>query len=97
MAKGYWIGRVSVSDAEGYKQYAAQGPAVVAKFGGKYLARGGTFEAVQGEARDRNVIIEFPSFQAALDCWNSPEYQAAKAHRDGRCEAEFVVVEGLEG
>ena len=96
MAKGYWIARVTVTDPEKYKEYMAVAPAAFAKFGAKYLARGGKFEALDGEARPRNVVIEFPSLQAAHDCFHSPEYQAAKAKRLGAAVAELVIVEGVE-
>lgn len=96
MPKGYWIARVDVTNAEGYAPYAAAAGPAVAKFGGRYLARGGRSESLQGPARSRNVIVEFPSYQAALEAWNSPEYQDAKRQREGHCEAEFVVVEGFE-
>ena len=97
MAKGYWIGRVDVRDAEAYKQYASANGAAFAKFGGRFLVRGGAFESVSGTPRQRNVVIEFPSFDAALDCWNSPEYQAAKALQKGGAEMDLIVVEGYDG
>ncbi|MCX7345104.1 MAG: DUF1330 domain-containing protein, partial [Alphaproteobacteria bacterium] len=50
---------------------------------------------MEGEGRPRNVVIEFPSLQAALDCYNSPEYQTAKAKRAGAGMAEIVLVEGV--
>ena len=59
--------------------------------------RGGSFQAVAGTSRQRNVVIEFPSYQAALDCWNSPEYQAARAKQEGGAEIDLVVVEGYDG
>jgi uncharacterized protein (DUF1330 family) len=96
MPKGYWIARVDVTNPDAYAPYAAAAGPAVAKFGGRYLARGGKSESLQGAARARNVILEFPTYQAAIDAWNSPEYQAAKKHRDGNCDAEFVVVEGVE-
>jgi uncharacterized protein (DUF1330 family) len=95
MAKGYWIARIDVSDPEPFKAYAAGATEAVNKYGGRYLARGGAYQGLEGETRARNVVIEFPSMQAAIDCWNSPEYQAAKKHRDGNCDAQFVVVEGI--
>ena len=55
------------------------------------------FRAVEGESRARNVVIEFPSYEAALACWDSPEYQAAKTKRDGHATAEIIVIEGYEG
>jgi uncharacterized protein (DUF1330 family) len=97
MAKGYWIGRVDVTNPEAYKNYmTANGPAF-AKFGARFLVRGGAFKAVEGEARARNVVIEFPSYEAALACWDSPEYKAAKAERDGHAIAEIIVIEGYDG
>ena len=95
MAKGYWIARVTVTAPEQYKLYAAAAGEAFNKHGGTILARGGTFEQLEGEGRARNVVIEFPSLQAAIDCYNSPEYQAAKAHRVGAGIAEMVVVEGV--
>ena len=59
--------------------------------------RGGTYRVAEGGARARNVVIEFPSYQAALECWDSPEYQAAKAERDGHAVADIIVIEGYEG
>ncbi len=96
MAKGYWVARVDVHNTEAYKDYVAANGAAFAKFGGRFLVRGGQFQNPVGTSRSRNVVIEFPSYQAALDCWESPEYQAAKAKRDGACVAEFVLVEGAE-
>jgi uncharacterized protein (DUF1330 family) len=97
MPKAYWIGRVDVHDAEAYKGYAAANAAAFTKFGARFLVRGGSFETVEGKARGRNVVIEFPTYEAAIDCWNSPEYQAAKALRDGHAEADIIVIEGYDG
>ena len=95
MAKGYWIGRVDVHSDEGYKPYAAANPAIFKKFGGRYVVRGGQFTAVEGQSRTRNVVIEFADYATALACYNSPEYQAAKAKRKDAGEAEIVIVEGV--
>ena len=97
MAKGYWIGRVDVTDPEGYQKYlTANGPAF-AKFGARFVIRGGRFEAVEGSARARNVVIEFPNFQAALECYRSPEYTAAMALRLDAGVADILVIEGYDG
>lgn len=95
MAKGYWIAHVTVSDPDQYKFYAEAAPAAFKKYGAAILARGGRFQQMEGEGRPRNVVIEFPSLQAAIDCYNSPEYQAAKAQRKGAGIAEIVLVEGV--
>lgn len=97
MAKGYWIGRVDVSDADAYKAYVAANAGAFAKYGARFIVRGGEFDVVEGEARARNVVIEFPSREAALDCWNSPEYRHAKSLRDGHAIADMVVIGGYEG
>ena len=77
MAKGYWIGRVDVNDAEGYKPYAAANAAIFKKFGGRFVvARRQVRDASKARARSRNVVIEFPDYAAALACYRSPEYQA---------------------
>lgn len=97
MAKGYWIGRVDVHNAEGYKAYVTANAVPFAKFGARFLVRGGSFEPVEGQARARNVVIEFASYEAALACWNSPEYKDAKAKRDGHAVADIIVIEGYDG
>jgi len=96
MAKGYWIARVAVADPEKYKLYVEGSLPALKRHGAKILARGGKFEALEGEARPRNVVIEFPSLQAAHDCFHSPDYQAARQHRLGVATIELVIVEGVE-
>jgi uncharacterized protein (DUF1330 family) len=97
MVKAYWVAHVDVRDPEGYKGYVATAKPAFERYGAKFLARGGAYEAMEGRGRGRNVVIEFPSMQAARDCYNSPEYQAAKAIRQKYAEAEMVIVEGYEG
>ncbi len=97
MPKGYWIARVDVTNPEAYKDYVAANAVAFAKFGGRFLVRGGKLEAVDGESRQRNVVIEFPSYEAALACWRSPEYQHAYKLRMKASIGDTVVVEGYEG
>ncbi len=97
MAKGYWIARVDVHNTEAYKDYVASNGVAFAKFGGRFLVRGGQFENPQGTSRSRNVVIEFPSYEAALECWNSPEYKAAKAKQQGGAEMDIIIIEGYDG
>ena len=96
MAKAYWIARVTVTDPERYKLYVEGASVAYKKFGAKVLARGGKCEHLEGQGRPRNVVTEFPSLEAARDCFNSPEYQAAKAKRAGAGTVELVIVEGVE-
>jgi uncharacterized protein (DUF1330 family) len=95
MPKGYWIARVDVKDAERYKDYVAAAKPAFEKYGAVFLARGGQYEALEGQARGRNVVSEFPSLQAAHDCYHSPEYQIAAAIRQECADSELVIVEGV--
>ncbi|HQU49513.1 MAG TPA: DUF1330 domain-containing protein [Casimicrobiaceae bacterium] len=97
MPKGYWIVRVDIEDPERYKQYVAANARPFARYGARFLARAGRFECLEGSSRSRNVVIEFPSYQAALDCWRSPEYQDALKLRQPVSTADLIVVEGYEG
>ena len=97
MAKGYWVGRVDVNNVEGYAPYAANNPAIFKKFGGRFVVRGGKFEAPEGAARSRNVVIEFPDYASALACYNSPEYQANIKVRQPHSVADIVIIEGYDG
>ena len=97
MARGYWIARVDVSDPDAYKAYVAANAIPFAKFGARFLVRGGAHEVMEGATRARQVVIEFPDYQTALACYRSPEYQAAKALRAGAAVGDVLVVEGYDG
>ena len=94
MPKGYVISRVDILDPEVYAKYAAAATQAIAAHGGTPLARGGRYEALEGTARARNVVLEFDSYDAARDYYYSEQYQAAKALRDGAALVEMVLVEG---
>jgi uncharacterized protein (DUF1330 family) len=97
MAKGYWICHVDVKSEEGYKPYAAGNQAIFKKFGGRYVIRAGKFESAEGNARSRNVVIEFPDYATALACYRSPEYQWNKKLRLPHSTADIVIIEGYDG
>ena len=96
MAKGYWIAHVDVDDMETYKNYIAANAGPFAAFGAKFLVRGGDKEQKEGKSRARTVVIEFDSYAAALECYNSPEYQAAKALRDPVSTGDMMIIKGYE-
>jgi uncharacterized protein (DUF1330 family) len=94
----YWVARSRVNNPEQYKRYTDLVPAIIQKFGGKILARGGRFKILEGpEKFHRFIVIEFPSLEQAVACHDSPEYQQASAFRkkDGAGEVELVIVEGV--
>jgi uncharacterized protein (DUF1330 family) len=97
MPKGYWIVRVDITDPEQYKKYIAANGPIFKRFGARFLVRGAPFENVEGGARQRNAVIEFPSYQAALDCWHTPEYQEAIKLRAPVSTADLVIIEGYDG
>ena len=94
--KAYWIAHVKVTDPEQYKLYAEGTREALRKYGARILARGGRYSQLEGTDRPRNVVIEFASYEQALACYNSPEYQSAKAKREHAGVVEIVIVEGVE-
>lgn len=95
--KAYLLVQVDVSDVERFQEYGKHSPAIVAKFGGRYLARAGRTVTLEGTpAKSRVVVIEFPSLARAQAFYSSPEYVAARKLREGAGDAQFVVVEGVE-
>jgi uncharacterized protein (DUF1330 family) len=97
MTKGYWIVRVDIADVDKYKEYVAANAEAFKKFGARFIVRAGRFEVLEGASRSRNVVIEFPSFQAAIDCYRSPEYERALKLRLPVATADLIVIEGYEG
>ena len=94
--KAYWIAHVDVTDPDQYSQYTQRAPKAFALYGGRLLARGGRCEGLEGgPAAQRNVVIEFDSYEQALACYRSEEYQEAKRHREGVARAEVIIVEGV--
>ena len=97
MSKGYWIVRVSVRDQERYPEYLAAAQAAFAKYGAKFIIRGGAYETLEGSARERNVVVEFKDRATAIACYRSPEYQAAKSLRQKYADSDFIIIEGVAG
>ncbi len=95
MPKGYWIAHVDVANLDEYKKYVEASTIAFKKYGATALARGGHSEVLEGQGRGRNVIWEFASYQDALDCYNSPEYQHARSFRVGHSTGDFTLVEGV--
>jgi uncharacterized protein (DUF1330 family) len=92
----YWVARSRIDDPVQYKKYTDLVPAIIARHGGKVLARGGKFRVMEGpDTFRRFVVIEFPTFEQAVACFESPEYQEAAAHRKtGGGIVENVIVDG---
>jgi uncharacterized protein (DUF1330 family) len=97
MPKGYWLPQIDVRNMDGYKDYMAATPPAHENYGGTALVRGGKIDVVEGHARSRNVIREFPDYASALACYRSPEYQRAKPLRLPHSDIDFLIVEGFDG
>jgi uncharacterized protein (DUF1330 family) len=94
--KAYLVGEIEVTDTEAYKGYAAKAGPIIAACGGKYLARGGKVESLEGEPpRPRFAVVEFESFDAAKACYHSKAYQDIAAVRQKASKSRFWLSEGL--
>jgi uncharacterized protein (DUF1330 family) len=91
----YVIAEIEVTDPAGYEDYRRQVPAVVDKFKGKFIVRGGRIESMEGGwSPKRLVVVEFPSMDQALKFYRSPEYKPLIALRQKASRAKLVIVEG---
>ena len=97
MAKGYWVGHVTVKNPERYKDYQALNAVVFAKYGGKFLVRGGQSEMGNGQLKERHVVLEFADYATAHACYFSPEYPAARQVLLEAADVDIAVVEGGVG
>ena len=92
----YVIAQVNVTDPEQYAEYTKRTPAVIASFGGRFLARGGQTATIEGpEAKGRIVVLEFDTLENAVACFRSPAYEEAKQYRLGAAEVQLLAVEGV--
>ena len=95
----YWLARSKVINPENYKKYTDLVPDILAKYGGKPLSRGGKYQVMEGpEYFNRFIVVEFPTMEDVIACFESDEYKEAAAHRrDGSGEVENVIVDATEG
>ncbi len=96
MPKALWIAHVKVTDADSYAEYAKRATGAIADHGGHFLARNGAYEQLEGNDRARNVVAEFPSLQAAHDCYYSDAYQDAISYAKGASERDLMILECLD-
>lgn len=97
MAKGYWVAGMQINDQQKYDAYRAINGEAFRKYGARFLVRGGTLENPLGTAWPRNVVIEFPSYEAAKACYESPEYRKALEARGDAIETDLIIIEGYDG
>lgn len=97
MTKGYWVAHVDVDDMDAYKNYIAANAEPFAAYGAKFLVRGGEHQIKEGTSRSRTVVIEFPSYEDALACYESDGYQRAKDIRTPVSMGDLVIIKGYDG
>ena len=96
LPKGYWIVHIEVKDPAGYENYENASSKILSKYGAKFLVRGGEQITKEGAEFMRNVVVEFPSYEIALQAYESDDYQQALAVLDGGAERAYAVVEGYD-
>jgi uncharacterized protein (DUF1330 family) len=97
MPKGYWLARLDIADRDTFAEYRRRNAAPLAQYGGRFVVRGGKADTRMGPARGENVVVEFDSYERAVACFKSAEYQAASQYLQRSCSTiEFVIVEGAE-
>jgi uncharacterized protein (DUF1330 family) len=94
MKKGYWVAMVDVTDPDTYKKYIEANALPFAKYGARFPVRAGRHSNPEGPTGNRHVVIEFESYEKALACYGSPEYQEALKFRLAASTGHFVIVEG---
>lgn len=91
----YIIARVEITDWPRYSEYMKVTPGVIARFGGRFIARGGEMVTLEGPAETRRVVIlEFPTMEQAKSFYNCEEYHETKLLREGAATAEFLAIDG---
>jgi uncharacterized protein (DUF1330 family) len=92
MPKGYLIAHITVHDAEAYKEYVRLDTPIFARYGARFVVRGGASEAVEGAPAQRCVVIEFPDYAAARACYESEEYQKVAPIRRANATTHLIVL-----
>lgn len=97
MSKAYLVGQITITHPEAYAVYSSQVPQTIAAFGGTYLVRGGHATQLEGQPQgQRNVVIEFPSREAAEAWYNGEAYQRILPHRRNNSIGALVLVDGYD-
>ena len=93
---GYVIAQINLKNKEGYKEYVDKVPAIIKNFGGKYLVKAGEFKSIEGKWDfTRNIVIKFPSYEKALEWYNSDEYNQIKNLRLENSEGNLIIIKGV--
>jgi uncharacterized protein (DUF1330 family) len=90
---GLWISHVEVTDPERYAAYVEKSSRIIPAHGGEFIVRGGRYQQMEGKEHPRNVVVRFATFEAALACYQSPEYQEIVGEAIAASNRSIVIVE----
>ena len=97
MQKGYWLVQTDITDSQRHAEYVSTNRPLFARYGARILVRCGQHQVVEGVARSRHVVFEFPDYDSAVACYYDPGYEAAHKLRVGAADGDVVIVEGYDG
>ena len=95
MSKGYWVVRANISEAEEYSKYVQIATDIIAKYNGHFLIRGGDQVEFEESGFERTVVVEFNSFEDALECYKSNDYQSALKFVKNSSKRYVSIVKGV--
>ena len=95
MSKGYWVVRANISDAEEYSKYVQVATDIIAKYNGHFLIRGGDQIEFEESGFERTVVVQFNSFEDALECYKSTDYQSALKFVKNSSKRYVSIVKGV--
>jgi uncharacterized protein (DUF1330 family) len=90
---GMWVAHIEVHDDQTYARYIEGATQVTAKYGGEFVARGGRYQQKEGKDYPRNVMIRYPTYERALEAYESEEYQAIIELALEASERTLVILE----
>lgn len=90
---GVWVAHIDVKDEEKYAEYIKGSSAVAEKYGGVFIARGGRYEQKEGREYPRNVLVRYPTYETALEAYESDEYQAVVGLATEASDRMITIVE----
>ncbi len=90
---GMWVAHIDVKDDDKYAQYIGGSSQVVAAYDGEFIARGGRYQQMEGKDHPRNVLVRFPTYQRAIDAYQSDEYQAIVGIAKEACDRTLTIIE----
>ena len=95
MKAGYMIFNIIINNPDNYKEYVDKGKPIAEKYGGEYIVRGGTNKVIEGNWQyPRTVVIKFPSYEKALEFYESDEYKPIKKIRQENAVSNAIIIEG---